>query len=55
MNMTFDFDSTDAFTNFVYETAVSIQTILSNQTEIEEKRYWEQLLNHLGNMQTSMV
>lgn len=33
MNVTFDFDSSEAFTSYVYETAAPIQAILSNHPE----------------------
>jgi len=37
MDVIFDFDSPEAFTNFEYETAAPIQAILSNQTQIRRK------------------
>jgi enediyne biosynthesis protein CalE5 len=37
MIVTFHFDSAEAFTNYVYETAAPIQAILSNQTEERRK------------------
>jgi enediyne biosynthesis protein CalE5 len=39
MDVIFDFDSAEAFTNFTYETAAPIQAILSNQTPDRKKRY----------------
>jgi enediyne biosynthesis protein CalE5 len=37
LNMFFDFDSAEAYTNFVCETAAPVQTILSKQSQEKRK------------------
>lgn len=48
MDVIFDFDSAEVFTNFVYETAAPIQTILSNQTRDRRREILKAITEAVG-------